>query len=101
MRRDDGSDTLNISRPLPGREAGLRDLHLLETDEDREMLLGFEQAVLAALPNPQWQLPHGPLHGPIDAAFWTSLDALFRRVYTQSFETLTVDGSTGGSGAQA
>jgi hypothetical protein len=84
VRRDDGSDTLVISRPLPGREVGIRDLHLLETDEDKEMLLGFEQAVLAALPH--HQLPHGT----IDAAFWESLDALFTKVHTQSFESLTV-----------
>lgn len=84
MRRDDGSDTFVISRPLPGREVGVRELHLPETDEDKEMVLGFEQAVLAALPD--HQLPNGP----IDAAFWNNLDALFTKVYTQTFETLAV-----------
>lgn len=59
---------------------GVRDLHLLETDEDKEAVLGFEQAVLAALPD------HQLLSGPIDAAFWDSLDALFAKVYTQTFE---------------
>jgi hypothetical protein len=62
---------------------GVRDLHLPETDEDKELLLGFEQAVLAALPD------HQLLEGPIDAAFWNSLDALFTKVYTQTFEPLT------------
>jgi len=59
----------------------VRDLHLPETDEDKEAVLGFEQAVLAALPDHQ-------LNGPIDAAFWNSLDALFTKVYTQTFEAL-------------
>ncbi|KAF8264540.1 hypothetical protein EI94DRAFT_1805702 [Lactarius quietus] len=82
VRRDDGSDTFIISRPLPGRVVGIRDLHLPETDEDKEMVLGFEQAVLAALPD------HQLSNGPIDAAFWDSLDALFTKVYTEAFEGL-------------
>jgi hypothetical protein len=82
VRRDDGSDTLIISRPLPGQAVGIRDLHLPETDEDKEMVLGFEQAVLAALPD------HQLSNGPIDAAFWDSLDALFTKVYTETFEVL-------------
>ncbi len=28
LRRDDGSDTIVISRPLPGRTGGIRDLHI-------------------------------------------------------------------------
>ncbi len=82
VRRDDGSDTFVISRPPPGRVVGVRDLHLPETDEDKEAVLGFEQAVLAALPD------HHLLNGPIGVAFWNSLDALFTKVYTQTFEAL-------------
>ncbi|KAI9449271.1 hypothetical protein BJY52DRAFT_1227856 [Lactarius psammicola] len=82
VRRDDGSDTFVISRPAPGRVVGVRDLHLLERDEDKEAVLGFEQAVLAALPNQQL------LDGPIDAGFWDRLDGLFAKVYTQTFEAL-------------
>ncbi|KAH8991421.1 hypothetical protein EDB86DRAFT_3079838 [Lactarius hatsudake] len=59
VRRNDGSDTLVISRPPPGRAA-----------------------VLAALSD------HQMLNGPIDAAFWNSLDALFAKVYAQTFEAL-------------
>ena len=28
LRRDDGSDTIVISRPLPGRTGGIHDLHI-------------------------------------------------------------------------
>jgi hypothetical protein len=80
VHRDDGSDTFIISRPLPGQVGGVRDLHLLETDEDKEMVLGFEQAVLAAMP--EHQLPNGP----IDAKFWDSLDDVFLKVYSQDFK---------------
>jgi hypothetical protein len=80
--RNDGSDTFIISRPPPGQAVGIRDLYLPETDGDKEAVLGFEQAVLAALPD------HQLLNGPIDAAFWDSLDALFTKVYTQPFEAL-------------
>jgi len=82
VRRDDGSDMLFISRAPPGRSIGVRELHLPEADEDKEAVLGFEQAVLAALP--EYQL----LNGPIDAAFWDNLDAVFRKVYAQTFEAL-------------
>lgn len=80
MRRDDGLDTFVISRPPPGQVGGVRDLYLPETDEDKEMVLGFEQAVLAAMS--EHQLPNGP----IDAKFWDSLDDLFLKVYAQDFE---------------
>ncbi|KAH9023812.1 hypothetical protein EDB84DRAFT_1508130 [Lactarius hengduanensis] len=82
VSRDDGSDTFVISRPPPGRTVGVRDLHLPQTDGDKEAVLGFEQAVLAAMPE------HQLLNGPIDAAFWNNLDALFAKVYTQTFEAL-------------
>lgn len=82
VRRDDGSDTFVIARPPPGRAVGVRDLRLQEMDEDKEAVLGFEQAVLAAMPDQQL------LNGPIDAAFWNNLDALFAKVYTQTIEAL-------------
>jgi hypothetical protein len=82
VRRDNRSDTFVISRPPPGRVVGVRNLHLQETDEEKESTLGFEQAILAALPD------HQSRNGSIDAAFWTSLDALFARVHTQTFEAL-------------
>ena len=82
VRRDDGLDTFVISRPLSGQVGGVRDLHLPETDEDKEMVLAFEQAVFAAMP--EHQLPNGP----IDANFWDSLDALFLKVHAQDFEDL-------------
>ena len=44
-------------------------------------MLGFEQAVLAALPDHQLLR----VNGPIGAAFWNGLDALFAKVYTQTF----------------
>ncbi|KAH9058150.1 hypothetical protein EDB87DRAFT_1627782 [Lactarius vividus] len=67
---------------VQSRRLGVRDLHLPQTDGDKEAVLGFEQAVLAAMPE------HQLLNGPIDAAFWNSLDALFAKVYTQTFEAL-------------
>jgi len=59
---------------------GIRDLHqhLSETDEDKEAVIGFEQAALAALPD------HQLVNGPIDVAFWNSLDALSAKVYSQT-----------------
>jgi hypothetical protein len=49
VRRDDGSDTIVISRPLPGQPGGVRELHIPGRDEDKDTVLAFEQAVLAAL----------------------------------------------------
>lgn len=57
FRRDAGSDTITISRPLPGNTGGVRDLNLPEhdeneeTDEERDMVLAFSRALLMALSN--------------------------------------------------
>ncbi|KAI9449276.1 hypothetical protein BJY52DRAFT_1420056 [Lactarius psammicola] len=45
------------------RRDGIRDLHPQETDEDKEVVLGFERAVVAALPD------HRLLNCSINAAF--------------------------------
>ena len=79
--RDNRSDTFVISRPPSGRVVGVRDLHLQEIDENKEVL-EFEKAMLVAFPD------HRQLNSSIDAAFWNSLDALFTKVHTQTFEAL-------------
>jgi hypothetical protein len=90
VRREDGSDTIVISRPQPGQSGGVRDLHIPERDEDKDAVLVFEQAVLASLGA---QSGHGLrlLEGPVtidDTAFWADLDNLFETVYFQTFENL-------------
>ena len=89
VRRDDGSDTIVISRPLPGQPGGVRELHIPEGDEDQGAVLVFEQAVLAALSesDPTRGLLDGPLEND-DTAFWNSLDDVFATVYSQTFENL-------------
>jgi hypothetical protein len=88
VRRNDGSDTIVISRPLPGQVRGVRDLHVLERDEDKDAVLVFEQAVLAALSESNCGLRDGPLAMDDDSAFWVDLDDVFGTVYSQTFEGL-------------
>jgi len=60
-------------------------------EENRETVLAFEQAVLAALPESEPESDRGPLAaGPIidAAAFWVNLDGVFATVYSQTFEAL-------------
>ena len=78
VRRDDGSDTIVISRPLPGQPGGVRELHIPERDEDKNTLLVFEQAVFAALSESDFGRA-GPL-GCDDTAFWAKVDELMGTV---------------------
>lgn len=85
VRRDDGSDTIVISRPLPGQPGGVRELHIPERDEDKDTVLVFEQAVLAALS--ESDLGTGPL-GHDDTAFWADIEEVLGTV-SQTLENLT------------
>ncbi|KAI9507062.1 hypothetical protein F5148DRAFT_1285672 [Russula earlei] len=82
VRRDDGSGTFVVSRPPRGQTGGIRDLHLPESDEDKEAILAFEQAILATLSG------RGPFAEPTDAAFWAHLEDVFATAYFQTIEPL-------------
>ena len=99
VRRDVGSDTLVVSRPLPGQKGGVRTLNLYKgssvEEENEETMLAFEQAVLAALP----EEARSQITGPFDAAFLANLDGVFAAVFSQTFEPLVqsvhaLDGSS-------
>jgi hypothetical protein len=87
VRRDVGSDTLVVSRPLPGQKGGVRTLNLYKgsvDEENEETVLAFEQAILAALP----EEVRSQVTGPIGAAFLANLDGVFATVFSQTFEPL-------------
>jgi len=98
VRRDIASDTLIISRPPPCQKGGVRALNLPKNnltveEENREMVLAFEQAVLARLADSESESESSdrgpPAAGPVEAAaFWVNLNGVFATVYSQTFEPL-------------